>query len=162
MWYSVKTRHATGKPGRARHFERGKQQKPDHGPLSFNHTVEENVMRFAIPVVPLLGVLGLSACGTTPPPATAPAAKAAEAPKPITPVAAANMANNCFACHGPKGVSPGTIPPLNLMTSQNIVENMQAFKSGSRPSTVMGRHAKAYSDAEINAVAGYIAGLNKK
>jgi sulfide dehydrogenase cytochrome subunit len=110
-----------------------------------------------LPAVPLLAILGLSACATTPPPA-APAAAA----KPITPVAAANMANNCFACHGPNGVSPGAIPPLNLMTAQNIVDNMQAFKSGARPSTVMGRHAKAYSDAEISAVAGHIAGLNKK
>lgn len=111
-----------------------------------------------LPVVPLVGLisLGMAACGTTPP------AKQAEPAKPITPIAAANMANNCFACHGPNGVSPGTIPPLNLLTVQNIADNMQAFKSGARPSTVMGRHAKAYSDAEINAIAGYIAGLNKK
>jgi sulfide dehydrogenase cytochrome subunit len=107
--------------------------------------------------------LGIVACGTTPPAAApAPAAKAAEPAKPITPIAAANMANNCFGCHGPNGVSPGAIPPLNLMTAQNITDMLQAFKSGSRPSTVMGRHAKAYSDAEISALAGYIAGLNKK
>jgi sulfide dehydrogenase cytochrome subunit len=114
-----------------------------------------------VPVVGLIG-LGLAACTTTPPPKPAEPAKAAEPAKPITPIAAANMANNCFTCHGPNGVSPGTIPSLNLMTAQNIVDMLQAFKSGSRPSTVMGRHAKAYSDAEISALAGHIAGLNKK
>lgn len=119
-------------------------------------------MRFVIPAVPLLALLGLTACGTTPPaPATTEAAKPA---KPISPVAAANMANNCFACHGPNGTSPpgGTMPSLHLLTADNIADNLRAFKSNARPSTVMGRHAKAYSDAEITALANYIGGLNRK
>jgi sulfide dehydrogenase cytochrome subunit len=82
--------------------------------------------------------------------------------KPVTPAAAANMANNCFACHGPNGVSPGSIPSLHTLTANNIAEMLKAFKSGQRPSTVMGRHAKGYTNTEIEAISSHIASLNKK
>jgi len=82
--------------------------------------------------------------------------------KPVTPAAAANMANNCFACHGPNGVSPGSIPSLHALTAQNIAEMLKAFKNGQRPSTVMGRHAKGYTNTEIEAISSHIASLNKK
>jgi len=72
------------------------------------------------------------------------------------------MANNCFACHGPNGVSPGTIPSLHTLTANNIASQLKMFKSGERPSTVMGRHAKGYNNTEIEAISNYIAGLNKK
>lgn len=108
----------------------------------------------ALPLVAATAAVMAAACATPPPPA-APA-------KPVTAAAAANMANSCFACHGPNGVSPGAIPSLHALTAPNITDTMKAFKSGQRPGTVMGRHAKAYSDAEIEAISGYIAGLNKK
>jgi sulfide dehydrogenase cytochrome subunit len=76
--------------------------------------------------------------------------------------AAANMARNCFACHGPQGRSPGTIPSLHQHSADKIAALMKGFKSGDEPSTVMGRHAKGYSEAEIEAIARYIAGLNKR
>jgi len=71
------------------------------------------------------------------------------------------MANNCFACHGPNGVSPGTIPSIHTFSAEYLAETLRAFKSDRRASTVMGRHAKAYTDAEIDAIARYIAGLQK-
>lgn len=125
-------------------------------------------MRFAIlKKIPVLLIAGVAAtaCSTTPPP---PPAKPAAAPapqmveKPVTPAAAVNMANNCFACHGPNGVSPGSIPSLHSLTAQNIAEMLKAFKSGQRPSTVMGRHAKGYTNTEIEAISSHIASLNKK
>jgi sulfide dehydrogenase cytochrome subunit len=36
---------------------------------------------------------------------------------------------------------------------------LKAFRSGERPSTVMGRLAKGYSDAEIDALAAYFSQL---
>ncbi len=125
-------------------------------------------MRFAvlknIPALLIIGVAAL-ACSTTPPP---PPAKPAAAPapqmveKPVSLAAAVNMANNCFACHGPNGVSPGSIPSLHSLTANNIAEMLKAFKSGQRPSTVMGRHAKGYTNTEIEAISSHIASLNKK
>lgn len=76
--------------------------------------------------------------------------------------AAAIMAQNCYTCHGPQGQSPGTIPSLHHLTAKNIAELLKAFRSGERPSTVMGRHAKGYSDEQIEALAQYIAERNIK
>ncbi len=95
----------------------------------------------------------LAACTTTKPPAEKPAAAPAA---PITAAAAANMGSNCFTCHGPEGRSPGSIPSLHGKTAESLVKTLQDFKSGARPSTVMARHAKGYSDAEIAAIAKYI------
>jgi len=113
----------------------------------------------------LIAGVAATACSTTPPPTPAkPAATPAPqmVEKPVTPAAAANMANNCFACHGPNGVSPGSIPSLHTLTANNIAEMLKAFKSGQRPSTVMGRHAKGYTNTEIEAISSHIASLNKK
>lgn len=74
-----------------------------------------------------------------------------------TPANAANLANNCFACHGPQGRSPGAIPSINNLPSENIVTALKQFKSGERPSTVMARLTKGYSDTEIEAIGQYIA-----
>jgi len=108
-----------------------------------------------IVVCAAIGLAALAACGTAP---TTEPAKAA----PVALGAAANMANNCFTCHGPDGRSPGSIPSLHNQTSAVIATTLKAFKSGTRPSTVMARHAKGYSDAEIDALANYIGNLNKK
>jgi cytochrome c553 len=77
----------------------------------------------------------------------------------VSPATAANMARNCFGCHGPDGRSPGAIPALNGKTAAFIVQSLKEFRSGARPSTVMGRHAKGYSDAEAEALATYISSL---
>lgn len=97
----------------------------------------------------------LAACTTTPD-------AAPPAPAAITTGAAANMAGNCFTCHGPNGRSPGSIPSLHNQNAAAIAAALKAFKSGARPATVMGRQAKGYSDAEIDALAGYIGKLNQK
>ncbi len=124
-------------------------------------------MKFAkLKKIPMLLIAGVAAtaCSTTPPPPAKPAAATTPqmVEKPVTPAAAVNMANNCFACHGPNGVSPGSIPSLHALTAQNMTELLKAFKSGQRPSTVMGRHAKGYTNTEIEAISNYIASLNKK
>lgn len=68
----------------------------------------------------------------------------------------AMLANACAGCHGTAGASAGpSMPSLAGQSKLAIVESMQAFKSGARPSTVMGRLAKAYSDAEVEAMADY-------
>ena len=114
------------------------------------------------PALALVGAALLPACQTTAPAPTEAQVPPGEPAKAISAALAANMANNCFACHGPNGVSPGAIPSLDTLTADNIKMMMRLFKSGERPSTVMGRHAKAYSDAEVDALAKHIAGLNKK
>jgi len=77
----------------------------------------------------------------------------------ISPASAANMARNCFGCHGPNGQSPGAIPSLHGKPASFIIQSFKDFRSGARASTVMGRHAKGYTDEQVEALAKYIAGL---
>jgi sulfide dehydrogenase cytochrome subunit len=72
------------------------------------------------------------------------------------PPTAAMLANSCAGCHGTHGGSAGpTMPSLASQSKVAIVEAMKKFKSGARPSTVMGRLAKGYSDAEIDMLGEY-------
>ncbi len=118
-------------------------------------------------------LLVVTACQSPPPPvadgspASAPPAPSS-APGPAAPRSpvfsetARNIANNCFTCHGPDGKSPGAIPGLSRLSAEQIAARLRSFKNGTASSTIMGRHAKAYSNAEIDAVAAYIAGVNKQ
>lgn len=63
------------------------------------------------------------------------------------------LALSCAGCHGPEGQSPGTIPPLHGKSEAAVAEALRGFRADQRPSTVMGRIAKGYSDQEIDAVA---------
>lgn len=70
------------------------------------------------------------------------------------------MAANCSYCHGPDGKSRGNIPQLAGMDPKYFVEQMQAFKAGTRPgATVMGKHAAGYTEAEYHAMAKYFAAV---
>jgi sulfide dehydrogenase cytochrome subunit len=66
------------------------------------------------------------------------------------------LANACAGCHGTNGGSAGlTMPSLAAQSKTAIVDAMKKFKSGERPSTVMGRLAKGYSDADFEAMGNY-------
>lgn len=72
------------------------------------------------------------------------------------PPSAEMLANACAGCHGTNGGSAGlTMPSLASQSKTAIVEAMKKFKSGERPSSIMGRLAKGYSDAEIEAMANF-------
>ena len=62
----------------------------------------------------------------------------------------------CAGCHGTNGGSAGlAMPSLASQSKPAIVDAMKKFKSGERPSTVMGRLAKGYSDADFDAMATF-------
>jgi cytochrome c553 len=69
------------------------------------------------------------------------------------------MAANCAYCHGTDGRSSGAIPSLAGLEVNYFVEQMKAFRDGSRPATVMAKHANGYTDAEYEAVAKYFAAI---
>jgi len=65
----------------------------------------------------------------------------------------AMLGNTCAGCHGTNGASVGPASPtIAGMTKETIVEAMQKYKSGERPSTIMGRIAKGYTDEEFEAM----------
>ena len=66
------------------------------------------------------------------------------------------LAYTCVGCHGPGGNSVGPASPnIAGLQKDTLVEGMQAFREGDRPSTIMGRIAKGYTDEELEAMAGY-------
>ncbi|WP_394780168.1 c-type cytochrome [Undibacterium sp.] len=74
--------------------------------------------------------------------------------------AAQRLAASCAGCHGTAGVVVGnSLPPLAGQSSAAIIASMQAFKSGSRPSTLMQQLAKGYTDEQVALIAAYFSGL---
>lgn len=69
------------------------------------------------------------------------------------------MAQNCYVCHGPKGNAAPPIPGLARVPADVIRARMMEFKTDQRPSTVMARIAKGYSDEQIGAIADYLGAL---
>jgi cytochrome c553 len=69
------------------------------------------------------------------------------------------LALSCLNCHGPGGKSRGDIPSIAGKTEVFVKSAMVDFRDGKRPATVMTRLAKGYGDAEIDALAKYIATL---
>ncbi len=71
----------------------------------------------------------------------------------------AMLSNACAGCHGTFGGSAGpSMPSLAGQSKEAIVEAMKKFKSGERFSTIMGRIAKGYTDADFAAMGDYFAG----
>ena len=72
------------------------------------------------------------------------------------PPSPAMLSHACAGCHGTNGGSAGlTMPSIASQSKTAIVDAMKKFKSGERPSTVMGRLAKGYTDAEFDAMADF-------
>ncbi|MEN9538713.1 MAG: Cytochrome subunit of sulfide dehydrogenase [Pseudomonadota bacterium] len=70
---------------------------------------------------------------------------------------ARSMAASCANCHGTNGrAAPGMVS-LAGYDRAALVKAMADFKSGARPATIMHQLAKGYSDAQIEAIAGYFA-----
>lgn len=72
------------------------------------------------------------------------------------------IASTCYTCHGTHGVSPSTIPSIDYIPADRMIETLRAYKSGARYSTIMGRHASAYTDEEIAEAARALVNLQKK
>lgn len=74
-----------------------------------------------------------------------------------------SLAANCAQCHGTDGraVEGSAVPGLAGMPATEFVEQMNAFRSGARDSTVMQQLARGYSDTQINQLAAYFAAQPK-
>jgi sulfide dehydrogenase cytochrome subunit len=61
----------------------------------------------------------------------------------------------CSGCHPPTAQAETPVPPLAGRDPEQIASAMRAFRSGQRPTTVMDRIAKGFSDDEIQAIAAW-------
>jgi cytochrome subunit of sulfide dehydrogenase len=72
------------------------------------------------------------------------------------------LASSCAACHGTDGNSVGGTPVLAGLDKTHFTTQMQAFRSGKRPSTVMHHHAKGLTEVEIEQLANYFSTQPRK
>ncbi|KAK3604259.1 hypothetical protein CHS0354_002067 [Potamilus streckersoni] len=56
---------------------------------------------------------------------------------------------SCAACHGTDGIGSKEIPALKGQSKEIIQQKLLHFKAGDGKPTVMDRHAKGYTDQEI-------------
>jgi sulfide dehydrogenase cytochrome subunit len=66
-----------------------------------------------------------------------------------------DLATACAGCHGLDGKGRGQIPAIAGAPQANLSQALRDFKAGWRPSTVMQRIARAYSDSEIDDLAAH-------
>jgi sulfide dehydrogenase cytochrome subunit len=68
------------------------------------------------------------------------------------------LAGTCAGCHGTNGYSVGdTMPSIAGLNKRYLVKTMEDFKSDVRPSTIMGRIARGYSDQDLETIAAFFA-----
>ncbi len=74
-----------------------------------------------------------------------------------------SLAATCANCHGTNGhtVAGSPVPALAGIPQETLTAQLQAFKTGARPATVMHQLAKGYSDAQIAQIAAYFAAQKK-
>lgn len=85
------------------------------------------------------------------------AAAALSAPAFAADPAPAVLAGSCANCHGTDGKGGGAIPAIKGRPEEALLRQLQAFKAGTAPATVMGRLAKGYSDTQLAALAKHFA-----
>lgn len=105
-------------------------------------------------LIVLAGVTAVSAQAPVPAPAAPPGP--AFAPANLTPLGIRALSANCSACHGTNGNSAGgAIPGLAGVNKEYFVTQMKLFKEGKRDATVMHQISRAYTEAEVAAMADY-------
>lgn len=68
-----------------------------------------------------------------------------------------NLSAACANCHGTNGAALQGMPILAGQQKTYLAQQMQDFKAGRRPATIMHQIAKGYSDEQIEALATYFA-----
>jgi cytochrome c553 len=65
------------------------------------------------------------------------------------------LAANCANCHGTTGNAQGAMPSLAGQQKGYIVDQMNAFRDGKRPATIMHQLSKGYTDQQIELIADH-------
>lgn len=74
-----------------------------------------------------------------------------------------SLAATCANCHGTSGyaIKGSQVPSVAGMPREYMLRQLTAFKDGSRPASVMHQIAKGFSDAQLDQIATYLAGLKQ-
>jgi cytochrome subunit of sulfide dehydrogenase len=75
----------------------------------------------------------------------------------------AALGQPCAGCHGTNGHSAGdSMPSIAGLSNRYLLKAMLDFKRDLRPSTIMGRIARGYSDQELATLSAYFGAIQWK
>ncbi len=75
----------------------------------------------------------------------------------------AHYDSTCVACHGPGGISVAPIyPNLGGQKDQYLVEQLKAYRDGTRQNAIMAPMAKPLNDTQIVNLAAYLSALKPR
>lgn len=74
-----------------------------------------------------------------------------------------SLAATCANCHGTNGyaIKGSQVPSVAGMPKEYMLRQLTAFKDGSRPASAMHQIAKGFTDAQLDQIATYFAGLKQ-
>lgn len=74
-----------------------------------------------------------------------------------------SLAANCANCHGTAGhtVQGSAVPGLAGMPREYMLRQLQSFRDGSRPATVMHQITKGFTPVQLEQIATYFAAQKK-
>jgi len=69
-----------------------------------------------------------------------------------------SLAATCANCHGTngKGVPNASIPLISQFSSEELLAQLLAYKSGTRSGTLMPQLTKGYTDAQLEGIANQL------
>ena len=69
---------------------------------------------------------------------------------------ARSLAATCFTCHGTDGHSVGGVPPsLAGRNKAYLLQQLNQFRSGTVPATIMHQQASGFTPEQLELIAGY-------
>jgi len=74
-----------------------------------------------------------------------------------------SLAATCATCHGTDGraVQGSSVPALAGVPADHLLQQLRAFRDGSRTATVMQQITKGYSEAQLQQLAAFFAAQKK-
>jgi sulfide dehydrogenase cytochrome subunit len=74
-----------------------------------------------------------------------------------------SLAATCANCHGTNGstIKGSQVPSVAGMPKEYMVRQLTAFRDGSRPASVMHQIAKGFTEAQLDQIATYFAGMKQ-
>ena len=68
---------------------------------------------------------------------------------------------SCASCHGTDGKSEAITPIIAGMGKTAMYQTLLEYKNGKRTGTMMPKHAKGFSDAELEQIAYYFSNVQR-
>lgn len=75
---------------------------------------------------------------------------------------ARDMAATCANCHGTNGISRAETETLAGKPRDELAQKLREFRSGAKPGTIMPQLAKGFTEAQLDAIAGWFAAQPSK